>query len=138
MNRILLSAAFLASTIGIAHAADATTITPVISTTQTATGQPIEVPANPQLIVTTVEIPPGAKLPIHKHPFARYGYVLEGTLTGTQIETGDTFTYTQGQFIVEMRDQWHSAVNATNAPVKLLVIDQVPVGTATNTIPQQQ
>ncbi|HEV2562537.1 MAG TPA: cupin domain-containing protein [Rhizomicrobium sp.] len=134
MKRILLCAAFAISTIGIAHAADKPIITPVLSTAQTMTGQAIEVPANPQVIVTTVEIPPGAKLPVHKHPFARYGYVMEGTLTGTQTDTGKTFTYTPGTFIVEMRGQWHSAVNDGAVPVKLLVIDQVPIGTKSNTI----
>jgi len=138
MKRILLCSTIFISTIGIAQAADKPIVTPVLSTTQTMTGQKIEVPANPQLIVTTVEIPPGAKLPVHKHPFARYGYVLEGTLTGMQTDTGKTFTYTPGTFIVEMRDQWHSAVNKGAVPVKLLVIDQVPVGTSTNTITKPQ
>lgn len=136
MKKIVFAAALLV--VAPAHAADAPKITPLLSTTQTMTGQQIEVPANPQVIVTLVEIPPGAKLPAHKHPFARYGYVLEGSLTGTQTDTGKTFIYKQGQFIVEMRDQWHSAVNSTNAPVKLLVIDQVPVGTKSNTIVKPQ
>jgi quercetin dioxygenase-like cupin family protein len=137
MKCIFLSAVFLASTISIAQAADKPIVTPLASTTQTMTGQQIEVPANPQVIATLVEIPPGAKLPEHKHPYARYGYVLEGTLTGTETETGKVYTYSQGQFIVEMRDQWHSAVNNGNVPVRVLVIDQVPVGTTTNTVQKQ-
>ena len=36
-----------------------------------AMGQPITVPANPQVIVSTYEIPVGAVLPFHKHPFPR-------------------------------------------------------------------
>lgn len=138
MKRIALCVALLASTTGIAQAEDKPIVTPLLSTTQTMTGQQIEVPANPLVIATLVEIPPGAKLPEHKHPYARYGYVLQGTLTGTESATGKVYTYSQGQFIVEMRDQWHSAVNNGSVPVKVLVIDQVPVGTATNTIPKPQ
>ena len=57
--------------------------------------------------------------------FARYAYVLAGTLRVTNTETGQSETYKQGDFIVEAIDQWHKAANIGADAVKLVVIDQV-------------
>ena len=109
-------------------------VTPLTSTTQTAAGQPITLPQkNAQVVVSMFDIPPGASLPVHKHPFPRYGYVLAGTLQVTNIQTGKTQSYKPGDFIVEMIDTWHQGANLGAEPVKLLVIDQVEEG-AQNTI----
>jgi quercetin dioxygenase-like cupin family protein len=78
-------------------------------------------------------IPAGANLPEHKHPFARYAYVQAGTLRVTNTETGRSETYKQGDFIVEAIDQWHKAANIGADAVKLVVIDQVE-GTGSNTV----
>jgi quercetin dioxygenase-like cupin family protein len=116
-----------------AHGADIS-VTGVLDTTKTASDQPIVLPrSNVQVVVTTVEIPKGAKLPEHMHPFARYGYLLAGNLSVTNDDTGRTQTFKAGDFIVEAIGQWHHAANAGDGPVKLLVIDQVEAGRA-NTI----
>lgn len=102
------------------------TTVPVVSTQRTASGQAIVLPQHDgQLIVTRLTIPPGAVLPEHEHPYQRYGYVLSGHLKVTMSDTGQSFTYGPGDFIVEMRNQWHSANPVGNQPVMLLVIDQV-------------
>jgi quercetin dioxygenase-like cupin family protein len=126
----LLSLACLAP----AGAADAPVkSTAVISTTKTAIGQPIVLPAkDAQVIVTVLEIAPGTKLPRHKHPFQRYGYVMQGELT-VEYEGGARQTFHPGDFIVEALDTWHFGTNTGSVPVKLLVIDQVEAG-KTNTI----
>jgi len=112
-------------------------VTPLASRTETASGQPITLPQkNVQVLVSTFEIAPGATLPVHKHPFARYAYVLDGTLKVTGIESGNSNTYQTGDFIVEMIGQWHQATNIGTVPVKLLVIDQVEAG-AKNTVLRQ-
>jgi len=104
-------------------------VSEILSTTATAAGQPIVLPGGPvRLVATTYEIAPGAALPVHKHPFQRYAYVLTGTLTVTETESGRTYPYKAGDFIVEMVDRWHSGQNVGSAPVRLLVIDQVPDG----------
>jgi quercetin dioxygenase-like cupin family protein len=109
-------------------------VTPLAATTTTATGQPIALPQkDAQVIVSMFDIPPGAALPVHQHPFPRYGYVLAGTLQVTRIETGEVQTYKTGDFIVEMIGQWHQGANPGPDAVKLLVIDQVEEG-AQNTI----
>jgi quercetin dioxygenase-like cupin family protein len=98
----------------------------VTSTAVTASGQPITLPQKDvHVVVSTSDIPAGANLPEHKHPFARYAYVLAGTLRVTNTETGQSETYKQGDFIVEAIDQWHKAPNIGADAVKLVVIDQV-------------
>jgi quercetin dioxygenase-like cupin family protein len=105
------------------------TTEPVVSTQETASDQPIVLPQHDvQLIVTRLTIPAGATLPEHEHPYQRYGYVLSGRLKVTMSDTGKSFTYGPGDFIVEMRNQWHSAKPIGDQPVMLLVIDQVAPG----------
>jgi hypothetical protein len=61
---------------------------PVLTTTQTAAGQPIPLPdGTAQVTVSEFEIAPGARLPVHKHPFPRMAYVLAGHLVLTHEET---------------------------------------------------
>jgi quercetin dioxygenase-like cupin family protein len=72
-------------------------------------------------------------LPEHKHPFPRYAYVLAGALRVTNTDTGHSEIYKVGDFIIEAIDQWHRGTSLGNAPVKLLVIDQVP-GDVPNTV----
>jgi quercetin dioxygenase-like cupin family protein len=106
----------------------------VTSTAVTASGQPITLPQKDvHVVVSTFDIPAGANLPEHKHPFARYAYVLAGMLRVTNVETGKSETYKQGDFIVEAIDQWHKATNIGADAVKLLVIDQME-GTGSNTV----
>ncbi|CAI2934069.1 cupin domain-containing protein [Aminobacter niigataensis] len=105
-------------------------VTPLASVTTTASGQPIVLPQkNVQVLVSSFEIPPGATLPVHKHPSARYAYVLEGQLQVTNVDTGKGTSYKAGDFIVEMIGEWHQGANVGAEPVKLLVIDQVEEGT---------
>jgi len=112
-------------------------VKPVLSTTVTSSGQPIVLPQkDAQVIVSTYEIPPGAVLPKHKHPFPRYGYVQAGTIEVTNLDTGKTETFKTGDFILEAVDQWHFGANKGLEPVKLLVIDMVEKG-ASNTVLQK-
>lgn len=112
-------------------------VKPVMSSTVTSSGQPIVLPQkDAQVIVSTYEIPPGAVLPKHKHPFPRYGYVLAGTIEVTNTDTGKTETFKAGDFIVEAVDQWHFGANKGEVPVKLLVIDMVEKGQS-NTVLQK-
>ncbi|MCX7356440.1 MAG: cupin domain-containing protein [Alphaproteobacteria bacterium] len=130
MRRLILTTSVLALLGSASWAADApkVAVTPVLTTTTTASGQPITVPAHPQVIVSTYDIPVGASLPFHKHPFQRYAYVMAGDLTVMNRDTNETYRYKTGDFIVEVLDQWHMGRNEGKTPVKLLVIDQVEPG----------
>ena len=106
----------------------------VFSATTTANGQPIALPqGNAEVVVWIYDIPVGARLPVHKHPFQRYAYVLAGTLRVAAADNSRTWDYKAGDFIVEMVDAWHYGTNIGTEPVRLLVIDQVDKGQA-NTI----
>jgi quercetin dioxygenase-like cupin family protein len=101
-------------------------VTSVLTAAVTATGQPIVFPpVNARVVVSTYDIAPGATLPEHKHPFARYAYVLAGRLRIANTETGQSSVYKTGDFIIEAIGQWHKAVSLDARPVKLLVVDQV-------------
>jgi quercetin dioxygenase-like cupin family protein len=111
-------------------------ITPLARTHLTITGQPIVVPSNPDVVVSIATFPPGSKIAEHKHPFPHLVYVMEGTLTVTNTETGRTFDAKAGEFVAEMEDTWHYGANNGAVPVKLLVIDEVPQGTKSNVVPR--
>jgi quercetin dioxygenase-like cupin family protein len=103
-------------------------VSKVLTTTTTVTGQKLVLPGqNAQLLVTTLEIAPGARLPRHMHPYPRYAYVLEGNLTVDYEGTGPQH-YRKGDFIVEAVNTWHFGMNSGTIPLRLLVIDQVEAG----------
>lgn len=135
MRKMLIVLALLAAGASFpAHALDSgaaapVVVTPIRSTTVTSTGQPITLPQkNVEVAASIFDIAPGATLPVHKHPFPRYGYVLAGTLKVTNVDTGKSDVFKTGDFIVEMIDQWHQGSNIGADPVKLLVIDQIEAG----------
>ena len=111
--------------------ASSVVVKPISSSSVTSSGQPIVLPrGHVQVIASTYDIAPGAVLPVHKHPFPRYAYVLAGTLDVTNDDIGKTETYRQGDFILEAVGQWHHAVNNSSEPVKLMVIDMAEKGKA--------
>ncbi len=118
--------------------APAVTVDSVLTATETANGQPIHLPqGETQVQVSTFRVPPGAQLPVHKHPFPRMAYVMSGTLTVTDVETGTESTYEPGDFVVEMVDAWHFGRNVGSEPLDLLVIDLSPRGRS-NTVTLDQ
>jgi quercetin dioxygenase-like cupin family protein len=130
MSRAILAAALCLSFVPALHAQELNkvTVTQVLSTMVTSSGQPIVLPKDAQLNVAIFDIPPGATLPVHKHPFPRYAYVLAGTLKVTNQDAGRADTFKKGDFIVEAVDQWHLGTAVGDEPVKLLVIDMVEKG----------
>src|SRR5690348_10402552 len=82
------------------------TVTPLLTTRTTVSGQSIEVPVDPAVVVSRYEIAPNAGLPTHKHPYPRYAYVLSGTLE-ISVVGGKTYRYKAGDFIAEVIGQWH-------------------------------
>ena len=132
MNHLCIASALLVLATPLSAKADSVTVTPLLTTSVTGSGQPIVLPqGNVQLITSMYEIQPGAKLPEHEHNSQRYGYLLAGQLRITNPETGKSQEYKPGDFIVESRGQWHKAENIGAEPIKLLVIDQVEPGQST-------
>jgi quercetin dioxygenase-like cupin family protein len=111
-------------------------VTKLFSGTQTATSQPLTLPQGPvELTVLKYAIPPGAVLPVHKHPYPRYAYVLTGRLKVSTADGAHSFEYGPGDVVVEMLDAWHSGTPLGSESVTLLVIDQAPPGQG-NTVVQ--
>jgi quercetin dioxygenase-like cupin family protein len=114
------------------------TITPLLSATVTSSGQPIVLPQkNAEVIVSIYDVAPGTALPVHKHPYPMYAYVLSGNLRVTNTDTGRSNTYKAGDFILESVGQWHTGANIGEDPLKLLVINIVEKGQS-NTVLQRQ
>ncbi len=138
MRRLHLALAVLGFLSGPALADEArkpVAVTPLAAATATASGQPIMLPTGPAAVgVSRYVIEPGAKLAVHKHPNQRYAYVVAGTLAVYIVDTGERVDYKPGDFIVEVKDQWHYGENTGTVPVELLVIDQTPAGTTVNTV----
>jgi quercetin dioxygenase-like cupin family protein len=104
-------------------------ITQLLSTTRTSSGQPISLPQkDAQIVASVYDVMPGATLPVHNHPYPRYGYVLAGILRVTNIDTGQTDTYKRGSFFLESVGEWHVGTSVGSEPLKLLVIDVVEQG----------
>jgi quercetin dioxygenase-like cupin family protein len=134
MRAPLVGSAALVLSVALAHAVDApeVSVQPVARTSTTVTGEKIVVPQNPDVVASIATFPPGAALPIHRHPYPHYVYVLEGVLTVFNVETGKSFAVKKGDFIVETNTNWHYGKNEGTVPVKLLVIDQLPTGAKSN------
>lgn len=112
-----------------ASAAGPVVSTPIDKTTATWTGQPIALPQGPvQVVSQIIEIPVGGSLAVHKHPYPRFAYVLSGRLKVTNDDAGKTLMFEPGAYVVEAVGQWHHAEVVGDAPVRLVVMDEVPPG----------
>jgi quercetin dioxygenase-like cupin family protein len=111
--------------------------------TTTMIGQPLKLPPLPavQVVVNAACFPAGHTIPLHKHPWQRYVFLESGSLTvsfdapqpngaygavanGT-APAAKSLTFSAGDLLVESTDTWHS-VKVGNAPVRLVVVDQMP------------
>jgi quercetin dioxygenase-like cupin family protein len=132
--RIPIAATVLGLTTS-AFAGSPATVDEVIHSSTTIADQPITLPQGPiEVSATIFTIQPGASLPVHRHAFPRYGYVLAGTLSVNNLETGKTREFHSGDFVIESISKWHSGSNSGTEPLRLLVIDQAPAGAQTTEV----
>lgn len=108
---------------------------PLANTDKTVIGQTIVAPDHPTVISTLITFQPGDKTAVHKHPWPHYGYMLEGVLTVTNTETGKSFEVKPGEFLVEMQNTAHYGENRATVPAKMLIVDTVPAGVTSNSVP---
>ena len=105
------------------------TATVVERTRTTVTGQPFTAPQGPlEVVISIAVIPAGGALPMHKHPWPRFAYVESGRLRVHYEEAGLAREFGPGEAAVEAIDQWHEAEVVGDAPVRLIVVDQLPPG----------
>ena len=104
------------------------TVTPVMSK---------ELPEAPgkEVLIITVEYPPGGKDPIHRHNAHGFIYVLEGTIV-MQVKGGKEVTLTAGQTFYEGPNDIHTVGrNASQTEPAKFVVFQVKNKNAPALIP---
>ena len=76
-----------------------------------------------EVVMITVEFPPGGSDPVHRHDAHGFIYVLEGSVV-MQVQGGTEVTLTPGQTFYEGPDDVHVVGRnaSTTRPAKLLVL----------------
>jgi quercetin dioxygenase-like cupin family protein len=107
------------------------TLTPILQTSTTFSGQPIRFPqGDNQLVAVLADVAPGGQVGRHLHPNPLFVYILEGTLT-IEMEGHGTHAFSAGQGLAEVVDTWHNGRNLGDAPVKFLIVFAAQEGTPT-------
>ena len=75
-----------------------------------------------EALMLTVEYPPGASEPVHRHDAHAFVYVLEGSVV-MQVKGGKQVTLTPGQTFYEGRDDVHlvGRNNSSTRPARFVV-----------------
>ena len=124
MKRLIACASVICSIVALAaHAAEPPSGVKVLLT------KPLHGIAGQEGTMLTVDIPPGAASPPHRHNANTFVYVLEGTVV-MQVKGGPEVTVKAGETFYESPTDIHSVSRnaSTTAPAKLLVVMTKPVG----------
>lgn len=114
---VALAAAFHLGTVAAQQQAPATKVNQLMKQTLA------DVPGR-EVMMITLDIPPGGGSPAHRHPGAHnFGYVLEGAYK-IKVDAGPETVLTKGQTFYEAPGQLHAvSSNASNTePAKVLVV----------------
>lgn len=114
-----------------AHYAAAVKLTPLLKTTTTSSGKPLEYlkTDHPEAQALIVEIPPGTETGWHLHPVPAYAYILSGSVR-VAVRDGESHVFKAGDAFAEMKDQWHNGYNEGSEPVRILMFVTGETGTA--------
>lgn len=75
---------------------------------------------NPEITILRISIPPGAVLPLHRHPVINGGVLLRGELT-VITESGRTLCLKAGEAIIEVVSTWHYGKNDGSETAEIIV-----------------
>ena len=89
---------------------------------------PAYLEGQPEITILNIKIPPGTKLPEHKHPVINAGYLIRGSLTVVK-EDGKILHMKAGDSIVELVNQWHYGKNEGTDTAEIVVFYAGKVGT---------
>jgi quercetin dioxygenase-like cupin family protein len=105
--------------------------------TEAWTGQklPAYPSGQPEISILKITIPPGQRLPMHKHPVINAAVVLRGELTVT-TDKGKVFHVKAGHPMVEVVNEWHYGANHGTEPLELIAFYAGVKGTPI-TVPQK-
>ena len=86
-------------------------------------GQPIPPYAHgtPEISIVRVTIPPGQALPLHEHPFATAGVLLQGHLE-VRTPSGQQAELHAGEGLIELVNLPHAGANIGDIPAVILVV----------------
>ncbi|MGA3048945.1 MAG: cupin domain-containing protein [Terracidiphilus sp.] len=100
----------------------------LLQTTQSWNGRPYThyPTGQPQLTTIKLTIPPHTALPWHTHPFPNVVYVLSGTLTLQDKDSGKTLVVHQGQAVGESVDDIHRGKSGDEPTVLLITYAGTP------------
>ena len=71
------------------------------------------------------ELPPGAGIPLHKHPFAEFFYVLEGSINFGRLNAGGALEWlgcNAGESILAPANAPHTVQNQSDRPARFLEV----------------
>ena len=104
-------------------------VTQLVKTSEEWDGTPLPPypTKNPEISILRYEIPPGVRLPMHKHPVINAGVILQGELTVISKE-GKQLILKSGDSIVELVNKWHYGFNRGSETVKLIMFYVGEVG----------
>jgi quercetin dioxygenase-like cupin family protein len=113
MKKLLLLVPFV---FGLAHAAEHPVVTPLML-------KPLDDIPGKEALMISVDFPPGAEDPIHRHDAHAFVYVLEGSIV-MQLKGGKAVTLTRGQVFYEGPDDVHLVGRnaSTTRPAKFVVV----------------
>ena len=74
----------------------------------------------PEITILRIKIPPGAELPLHKHPVINAGLLLSGELT-VVTEDNRRLRLNAGESIVEVVNTWHYGKNEGDKDAEIVV-----------------
>lgn len=107
------------------------TLTPILQTAKTFSGQPIRFPqSDNQFVAVLAEVAPGGQVGRHLHSNPLFVYMLEGALT-IEMEGHGTHTFSAGEGLAEVVNTWHNGRNLGDTPVKFLIVFAAQEGTPT-------
>jgi quercetin dioxygenase-like cupin family protein len=112
-------------------------VTPLLSTGTTVTGETLHYPSSGPAHVTAaiITLKPGTKTDLHKHGVPLFAYILEGEITVDYGDRGKR-TYRQGDALMEAMDVAHFGADTGAKPVRILAVFMGAKGAA-DTIPVQ-
>jgi len=96
-------------------------VTPLLKTTESWDGKPIEYPTGQaQITGLVVEIAVGGETGWHEHPVPSFGVILQGILEITQ-QNGQKKRVQAGDGLAEVVNTLHNGKNVGDVPVKIAV-----------------
>lgn len=124
MKRLLCALCLACLLSGVVQAQDSSGVTTSVLAKASSSWDGTPLPAypknKPEITILRITIPPGAALPLHRHPVINAGALLSGELT-VVTEDDRTLHLKAGDALVEVVNKWHYGKNAGNTPAVILV-----------------